>query len=377
MSSAKPRGKPRDRSEPAAPSVATLARFDRQARAAATRARNDPWTRVQDAKLLKAWREGKTDQALADAVGGGRTAEACQKRLHGTGGLVPKRLYIAYEWNPADPQKHSAVFRAALPVSLQNMRAPQLEQLWLQESKATCTKAVKSVVNCGLPPNWCTVPNCARILGQMGLHPDFLKQKPRLRLTEKFSKEKTLFFALAGTTRKHRDTCLRLLAAETKVNLADLNDDEFEKKDKRAYDLLRRLAACGDALADGANAETQMPTKDEIPEISQRTVKPPFEPVPIGAGLANPAFARQFRRLDQSFYSNTARSRCTRPSRAPLNHPELSESSVRHYVATICKHRPVLRHLLLPLFAQGRPRLRRALQEEEASAVHQRRLSCL
>ena len=267
-----PRTAPRDRSGPAQPTEKALARSAAASRSAATR--NDPWTRVQDSKLLKAYIQNKTGQALADAVGT-RDAAECQKRLDK---LVPKRPLLAYEWNPADPQKHSAVFRAALPVSLQNMRAPQLEDLWLQESKATCEKAVRCVFNCGLGGSWDTKSNCARILSEAGLHPDFLKQKPRTRLTSSFSKKRDALFLLAGNTQRHRNHCLQMLAAEKKANLADLNDDEFEKKDKRAYDFLRWKAGCADALADDADAETQMPTKDEITEIARRTISPPFEP---------------------------------------------------------------------------------------------------
>ena len=298
-----PRAAPRNRSgPPAQPSAATLARSAKAHKSAATRARNDPWTRVQDSKLLKAYIQNKTGQALADAVGGGRTPDECTERLHSkSGGLVPKRLFLVYEWNPAEPHKHSAVFRAKLTEEQRNMQAPQLEQLWLQESKATCEKAVGCVINCGLDAGWNTVPNCAEILSKMGLHPDFLQQRLKRRLTKTFTDRRKALLGAAEATRTHRETCMKRLAAETKVNLADLNDDDFQRRDKRAYDHLRRLAACADALADDADAETQMPTGAEVPEISQRTVKPPFEPVPVDARLSNPAFARPFRRHDQKF----------------------------------------------------------------------------
>ena len=319
-----PRAAPRDRSGPAQPSAAALARSERARKAQA--ASQHPWTAVEDAKLLLAYTQGKTGQALADAVGT-RDAAECQKRL---AKLVPKRPLLAYEWDPANPLKHSAVFRAKLTEVQRNMRAPQLEKLWKEESLATCVKAVKCAVNCGLDEGWNTVPNCAEILSKAGLHPDFLKQKPKPRLTAAFSKKKKEIYGAAEAMRRHRDHCQKLLAAEKKVNLADLNDDEFEKKNKRVYEFLKSKAACGDAISDGACEETQMPTQDEITEISQRTVNPPFEPVPVGAGLSNPAFARQFRRHAQSFDLSTGRSGCTCPSRAPPTRPERSESSVRH-----------------------------------------------
>ena len=312
-----PRAAPRDRSGPAQPTEKALARSARGRKAVATR--NDPWTRVQDSKLLAAYIQNKTGQELADAVGGGRTAEECQDRLHGKHPLVPKRLLLAYAWDPAKPLKHSAVFRAALTEEERNMSEPQLKKLWLKESQSTCIKAVKSFVNCDLGGSWGTKPNCARILSKAGLHPAFLDQRPSPRLTTAFTDRRKDLIRNAESLRQHRETCLKLLAAETKVNLEDLNDDEFEKRDKRAYDRLRWKAACGDALADDADAETQMPTKGEIPEISQRTVSPPFEPVPVDARLSNPAFARQFRRHDQSFDLITGRSGCTCPSRAPPN----------------------------------------------------------
>ena len=298
-----PRAAPRNRSgPPAQPSAATLARSAKAHKSAATRARNDPWTRVQDSKLLKAYIQNKTGQALADAVGGGRTPDECTERLHSkSGGLVPKRLFLVYEWNPAEPHKHSAVFRAKLTEEQRNMQASQLEKLWLHKSRATCQKAVECVINCGLEAGWNTRPKCAEILSKMGLHPDFLKQNPRQRLTSSFSRKKTESLALATATRTHREHCLKLLAGEEQVSLDDLNDDDFEKKDQRAYRNLRWKAACVDALADDADAATQMPTQGEIPEISRRTVKPPFEPVPVDARLSNPAFARPFRRHDQKF----------------------------------------------------------------------------
>lgn len=354
-----------------------MARFASRQRSAATRVRNDPWTRVQDAKLLKAWHQDKTGQELADAVGDGRSPDECTERLHGRHGLVPKRRFVAYKWDPNEPFKHSAVFRAALTEEQRNMPEPQLKKLWMEQNKPTCNKAIKSVFNCGLGLHWDTIPNCAGILSNAGLHPAFLEQRPKLRLTTAFSRRRTELLSLASHTQRHRQHCVKLVAGEIKVSLEALNDDEFEKKNKRVYNLLRWKASCGDAIGDGADVETQMPGEREIPQISQRTVNPPFEPVPVGAGLSNPAFARQFRRHDQSFDLNTGRSGCTCPSRAPPTLPERPESSVRHYAASICKHRPVLRHLLLPLFAQGRPRLRRALQEAALSAVHQRRLSCL
>ena len=371
----KPRAAPRDRSGPAQPTAKGQARSAAVSKGNATR--SNPWTRVQDAKLLKAWREDKTDQALADAVGCGRSAEECQDRLHGKGGLVPKRLFIAYEWNASKPREHSEVFRAALTEKQRKMSAPQLEKLWKEESLETCLKAVKSVVNCGLDAGWTSKPKCAEILGLMGLHPDFLQQRLKRRLTEGFTDRKKALFGTADATRRHRDHCLKTLASEKQVSLEDLNDDDFEKRDQRAYNHLRSKACCADAISDGANEETQMPTWPETSEIARRTISPPFEPVPVGAGLANPAFARQFRRHAQSFDLYAGRSGCTCPKRAPPTRPERPESSVRHYVASICKHRPVLRHLLLPLFAQGRPRARRALQEAALSAVHQRRLSRL
>ena len=377
MSSTKtPRPAPRNRSgPPAQPSAAALARS--AARKKTWTRRNDPWTRIQDAKLLKAWHQDKTGQELADAVGDGRTEDECEDRLHGKSGLVPKRRFLAYAWDPTDPLKHSAAFRAALPVSLQNMQAPQIKELWLEESQSTCILGVQCVVNCGLERGWNSKSNCAEILGEMRLHPDFLEQRPKPRLTKAFSDRSQILFSMAEATQRHRQHCMKLLSGDNKLLLADLNDGNFEKKDRKAYDKLKWKAACGDVIGDGADVETQMPKWAETPEISQRTVKPPFEPVPVDANLSNPAFARQFRRLDQSFDLYTGRSGCMCPKRAPPTRPERPESSVRHYVASICKHRPVLRHLLLPLFAQGRPRLRRALQEEEASAVHQRRLSCL
>jgi len=292
MSSTKtPRAAPRDRSgPPAEPSAAALARSAATSRGNATK--EDPWTRVQDSKLLKAYIQNKTGQALADAVGT-RDAAECQKRLDK---LVPKRLFIAYEWNESKPREHSEVFRAALPSSLQNMRASQLEKLWMKELMPTCKKAVVCVVNCGLGEGWTTKPNCARILGLMGLHPDFLKQNPRQRLTKTFADRRRDLFKETAYTRTHRETCLKRLAGDRKASLEDLNDDEFEKRDKRAYNHLRSKACCADAISDGANEATQMPIDSDEPEIAQRTINPPFEPVPVDAGLSNPAFARQFRR---------------------------------------------------------------------------------
>ena len=288
-----PRAAPRDRS--AAPTTRALAESTARRRAAA---RNDPWTRVQDAKLLNAWRDNKTGQDLADAVGGGRTPEECQERLDKH---VPKRPPLAYAWDPANPLKHSAVFRAGLTEEQRNMPEQQLKKLWLRESQSTCEKAVRSFVNCGLGRDgWNSKPNCARILSKAGLHPDFLQQGsrrgPPLRLTTTFSKKLISLFATAEAMSHHRETCLKMLAAEKKVNLDDLNDDDFEKRNKRVYEFLKWLAACADASGDGADEETEMPTWRDISSICQRTVKPPFEPVPVDAGLSNPAFARQFRR---------------------------------------------------------------------------------
>ena len=378
-----PRAAPRDRSGPAAQLTAKgQARANRGQNVLASK--QNPWTRVQDAKLLNAWHGDKTGQALADAVGDGRSASECTERLEK---LVPKPVTrqsrLAYAWDPANPQKHAAVFRAALTEEERNTSEQQLKKLWMEQSNATCEQATKCVLNC-LGADWNASRDImAEKLAKMGLHPAFLSRfgsrgrGPPPRLTTSFSKKKQTLFATADAMKRHREHCMLVLSGGKKVNLADLNDDDFEKKDKRAYDRLRSRAAFADVLADDADVETQMPTRAEIPEISQRTVNPPFEPVPVDARLSNPAFARQFRRHDQSFDLSTGRSGCTCPSRAPPTRPERPESSPRHYVATICKHRPVLRHLLLPLFAQGRPRLRRALQEEEASAVHPRRLSCL
>ena len=91
----------------------------------AARTKAADWKRDEEDRLLLAFQEGKTGQALADAMGGGRNQGECERKLKK---LMPteKTTLLAYGWDEKTPRKHTEKIRKLLLAEEQNLSKPAL-----------------------------------------------------------------------------------------------------------------------------------------------------------------------------------------------------------------------------------------------------------
>jgi len=271
---------------PAPPSARTLAQ---QSRAAA-------WTRRQEDDLLVAFEDGKTEQALADAVGGGRSVQECERKLER---LTPSVKQLAYDWDPKKPRKHTAKIRASLPAAEQNLSKAALTKLWKPESAEFRQDAIERVVNVGLGSAWNNPKTMLDILVEMGLPPGAFRMtpKPPKRLTKPFKKHSEIIRSVIQGVRLNRAAREAMLAGEPLQSPYALLNDDGSRLDQACYGEMRTKGCLLVAISLGANEETEMPTIDDLTEIVGWTVRPSFERLNLPrakTSFAHAAYARQF-----------------------------------------------------------------------------------
>ena len=271
-------------SGPAAPSARSLANLSRAA----------DWKRDEEDRLLLGFEDGKTEQALADAVGGGRTVKECEAKLKK---LTPP-LQLAYAWDPSKPRQHTEKIRAQLPKDDQNLSEAALRKLWAEVHWKKREDAVKRIVNV-LHSGWNNLSSMLDILVKMALPPRFLdlKPKPRLRLTDVFKKHSEAVFNKFLNVQRNRAARELMLAGEPlRSPYAYLNDDE-ERQDGACYKEMRAKSCCLVAISLGADMETEMPANVDFPELVRWTAWPSFERLELPrakTSFAEPSYARQF-----------------------------------------------------------------------------------
>ena len=240
---------------PAAPSRASLAQLSRVA----------TWTRRQEDSLLIAFEDGKTGQALADAVGDGRSVTDCEAKLKK---LMPP-LHLAYPWDKSNPRNHTAKIRALLPAEEQNLSKKELKKLWTKESASFRKEAIKHVVNVALPDGWNNAGSSLDILVLMALPPKAFRMKPKLkmRLSNHFKRHSEGILPKFMNARKNRAAREDMLAGEPHQKpYASLNPDGT-RLDANCYREMRTKASCLVAISLGANPSTEMPCVHDVAEI--------------------------------------------------------------------------------------------------------------
>ena len=272
-------------SGPAAPSARSLVNLSRAA----------DWTRQEVDNLLIGFEDGKTGQELADAVGGGRSREECEKKLKRL--MPPPQL--AYDWDEHKPRKHTEKIRAELPAAEQNLSAPKLRSLWLAEREEFCVDAVKRVVNINLGELASAKKECVRKLVLMGLPPSAFRTnpKPKLRSTDPFRRRSRIVQTNMISVASNRAAREAMLAGDPLQSPYALLNPDGTRQDKACYEEMRKKGACLVAIGMGANEETEMPTGADLPEIVAWTTKPSFERLKLPrakTSFAEASFARQF-----------------------------------------------------------------------------------
>ena len=274
----------------AAPSRASLA----------PRSKAAAWLPGEQDKLLVAFEDGKTGQELADAVGGGRTAAECARRLKEL--TPPSARLLAYDWDPKKPRKHTAKIRASLPAAEQNLSKAALTKLWKPESREVRIDAVKRILNVNLGELWVRDENTLNILVETGLPPAaFAKRpgfhRPPLRQTEPFKRHSDGTRGLMRGVQSNRRAREAMLSGKPLRSPYAWVNDDGTRMDQACYNEMYTKGCLLAAIALGANEETEMPRKEDKPEIVGWTTHPSFERLDLPrakTSFAEASYARQF-----------------------------------------------------------------------------------
>ena len=272
-------------SGPAAPSRASLS--------ARSKAAN--WKRPEENALLVAFEDGKTDQALADAVGGGRSVQDCERKLKEL--TLPTTLLV-FDWDKQKPRKHTEKIRASLPQADRNPSKEDLTKLWTLESPAFRQDCIERVVNVGLGQGWNGPKSSLEILVLTGLPPSAFRMtpKPPKRLTKAFKKRMEIVKNLILSVQRNRAAREAMLAGEPLQSpYAWLNPDGT-RMDWATYSEMRTKSCLLVCISLGAKEESEMPTGPDLPEIVRWTVLPPFERLALPrtkTSFAEASYARQ------------------------------------------------------------------------------------
>ena len=229
-------------------------------------------------------------------MGGGRTQGECERKLER---LTPSLQYLAYDWDPTNPRKHTEKIRASLPQADRNPSKEDLTKLWTLESPAFRQDCIERVVNVGLGQGWNGPKSSLEILVLTGLPPSAFRMtpKPPKRLTKAFKKRMEIVKNLILSVQRNRAAREAMLAGEPLQSpYAWLNPDGT-RMDWATYSEMRTKSCLLVCISLGAKEESEMPTGPDLPEIVRWTVLPPFERLALPrtkTSFAEASYARQF-----------------------------------------------------------------------------------